>query len=838
MISRLESILNRFSALGDEKDFRLSFLHHLAYTLGKDEGTASLDDKYAALALAVRDRMTPRMLAARKAGHQPGVKWVYVFSMEHLIGRMLTANLVSLGMLPVVKKALANLGCSYEELARVEHDASLGNGGLGQLAAGMLESLAALGIPSMGYGILYEYGLFKQEIRNGGQVERPDPWLQTASPWLFPRPERTVSVPLSGRIRHDADRGGTYHPVWMDGAPLLGQPYDLPIVGCGGESVTRLRLFKARAGADFGGPVGSSADYVNALRRMIGAESVSKVLIPPEADDATARELRFTQEYFLVACGVHDLLHRYRSLYTNWDEFAAHVAIQLNDTHPALAVVELQRVFVDEAGLSWEKAWAMVQETCGATNHAMLPGALEKWPVAILERLLPRHLQIIYEINHRFLDRLRAASDPGPAAIRRLSLIEEEPERRVRMDGLEALGCHRVNGVSQLHARLLRERIFPDLAARMPDRFLGITNGVNHRRWLLTVNPELAQAVTDKIGGGWIRSPEHLRDLLPWAEDAEFQHRLRGIKTARKERLIRLLPDPSRLNLDTARMFDIQAKRLHDHKRQLLFLLHLIGRYLAMKEDGADLPPRCAWFAGKAGPGQLRAKLIVKLIHNLGAVVNADPETRDRLQVHFLPDYNVSLAEELIPAADLSEQIPLAGTEASGIGNMKSAMNGALLIGTLAGANIEIRDAAGADTMFAFGLTVEQAAQLRGRYVPHSFLASSPMLPRVFAALRENRFSRTEPGLFEPLLAGLLDPDDPHLLLADFASYEQAQAEADRVYSQEPQGWQRRVIQTLAAMGEFSSDRMVRDYARLVWDVPVGEVNKGRHAPHRRRHCP
>ena len=820
MAVKLETVLNRFRSITDEKDFRLSFLHHLHFTRGKDWGTATREDKYAALALAVRDRVAHHLIATQQTYADQDVKRVYYFSLEFLIGRMLLTNLVNLQVMPLVREALQNVECDLDDLAEVERDAALGNGGLGRLAACFIESLASLGFPAYGYGILYEYGLFRQEIRAGHQRERPDYWLDSGRHWLLDRPEHTVVIPVGGRVEHGKDRTGDYNPMWLDWRVILGEPCDIPVVGYGGQTVNLLRLFRAKASADFDVEIFNSGDYVEAIRQKIYSENISKILYPQDASES-GRELRLLQEYFLVACGVRDIMRRYRRQHTTWNEFADKVAIQLNDTHPALAVAELQRFFVDEAGLSWDRAWDLVRGTLGYTNHTLMPEALETWPVRLLENLLPRHMQIIYELNHRFLAQVRTQRPGDDALLERVSMVGEVPEKQVRMAHLAVVGSHTVNGVAKLHTELLRQSVLKDFAELMPGKIISITNGITHRRWLLAANPELAALLTRRLGDSWILNLEYLRELAAWQDDPELHAELRAVKLTRKQALLKTLGDlPTSGAIPTEALYDVQAKRLHEYKRQLLNALQVASRYLQLLETpGADLPPRVIWFAAKAAPGYGPAKLIIKFINNLGAVINRDRRTRDRLQLYFLPDYRVTQAETLLPAADLSEQISLAGTEASGTGNMKLALNGALTIGTLDGATVEIRDAVGHANLFDFGMTTPQVAELRREgYYPRDWIRRSPALEQVLAAIRDNRFSPREHGIFTPMLQSLTE-HDTFMVCADFEAYVAAQRNVDEIYFRQPAEWSRRVVMNIANMGYFSSDRAVREYAAQVWGV-------------------
>ncbi len=824
MATGLESILGRFRSLTSGDDFRLSFLYHLRYTCGKDSATATLEDKYTSVGLAVRDRVMEHMIATQQAYLDQDVKRVYYFSMEYLVGRLLTKNLVSLGILDLVREALTQLDCDLDEVAAVERDAALGNGGLGRLAACYMDSLATLGYPAYGYGIYYQYGLFRQEIRNGTQHERPDDWLDFGNPWALARPEHTAIVPVYGRIEPAQDRTGEYNPMWLDWRVVLGEPCDIPTVGYGGRTVNLLRLFKARASHEFDMEIFNSGDFVEAVRQKVQSETISRVLYPVDAIES-GRELRLVQEYFLVACGIRDIVRRYRKTHGDWAAFPDKVAIQMNDTHPALAVAELQRFFVDEAGLSWDTSWDLVTRTLAYTNHTLMSEALESWPVALLEKIVPRHCEIIHEIDRRFLQTVRESCADADSVIPRVSLLTNGAAPSVRMAHLAVVGSHSVNGVAALHSRLLRERLFPDFSRLWPDKFRNVTNGITPRRWLLCANPGLSELLNRRLGQGWVTDLEQLSGLGKWVDDADLHRDLRQIKRANKRRLSRLVLAETGVAVDEDMLFDVQAKRLHEYKRQLLNALRIVDQYLQIKLDGRrDMPPRACLFAAKAAPGYRQAKLIIKFICSVADVVNSDPDTAGLLRVAFIPDYRVSLAEVLIPGADLSEQISLAGTEASGTGNMKFALNGALTIGTLDGANIEIRDCVGAENIFTFGLTVRDVSERRHHgYDPRSELQTKPRLRRVLDVVRDGMFSAGQRGLFQPLLHAILDEGDEFMVVADFDSYVAAQEQVDSVYVDQPE-WVRRVVRNISGMGHFSSDRSVREYARDIWGIEQVEV--------------
>ncbi len=793
--------------------------HHIRFTLAKRRIQLSKHDWYRVAALAVRDLLVERMLMTQARFERANRKKVCYLSLEFLIGRSLENNLLNLGIIGDCRNFLGENGVDLQLLFDEEPDAALGNGGLGRLAACFLDSLATLNLPGYGYGINYEYGLFRQEIRDGHQVERPDSWQRESSPWLVPRPEEACLIPVYGRIEHRVDREGKYNPAWVDWRLLAGVPSDLPIVGYGGDTVNYVRLFSAGASSEFDMQIFNAGDYMKAVEQKMVSETISKVLYPSDAVQA-GRELRLLQEYFFVACAIRDIVRGFLRRGEDLFDFPQKIAIQLNDTHPALAVAELMRLFVDEYDLRWEMAWDLTRSAVAYTNHTLLPEALERWPLALLERVVPRHLQIIQEINRRFLAEIQTVWPEDHDRARRMSIIEDGHEPQARMAHLAIVGSHSVNGVSALHSELLKHRLLPDFNELWPLRFSNKTNGVTQRRWLLAANPGLAALLDETVGSGWETQLEALRGLEPHAGDPAMQARFAAIKRANKERLARIVNRIAHVDLDPEAVFDVQAKRIHEYKRQLLMALGVVHQYLAIVEDGVEPPaPRAYLIAGKAAPGYWAAKMIVKLINNLAETINADSRTRGLIRVAFLPDYKVSLAENIIPAADISEQISTAGMEASGTGNMKFAMNGALTIGTLDGANIEIRASVGAENIYIFGLTAERIAELKrsGAYRPQEFYDRDPRIQRVLDALASDLFCPDEPGLFRWIRDVLLNRDE-YFLLADFAEYVETQAEMERDYI-EPEKWYRKSILNVARIGYFSSDRTVQEYSRDIWDL-------------------
>ena len=797
-----------------------SICRHAKYSLGKAWDDLSSFDLFSAVALSVRDQMVDRFLETQERYQQKDPKRLYYLSIEFLIGQSLGSNLYNLGLRELYRQALRNLGADLKTIEESETDAALGNGGLGRLAACFLDSLATLGMPGYGYGINYEYGLFKQEINNGYQREKPDNWLAQGTPWQIAHPDEACLVPVYGHIEHSVDRKGTYNPMWMDWKVLIGIPSDMLVAGYGGHTVNYLRLYSARSSHDFDMQIFNDGDYFKAVEQKITSETISKVLYPSDALVA-GQELRLVQEYFLVACAVRDIVRRFEQTHENFREFPDKVAIQLNDTHPALTVAELLRILVDEKELSWDEAWEITRATLGYTNHTLVPEALEKWPVQLLEAVLPRHLQIIYEINRRFLEQVGVAYPGDTERLKRMSLIDESTPKNIRMANLAVVGSHSINGVSTVHSRLIRTSLIPDFYQLWPERFNNKTNGITQRRWLLQANQGLADLIQATIGNDWVTDLSQLRSLEKWAMEPDFQAEFRKIKRSNKERLAKLIRESAQVKADPDSLFDVHVKRIHAYKRQLLNVMHIVHEYLSLIEDHRQpTVARTYIFAGKAAPGYWVAKQIIKLIHNVARVINNDARASQWIKVAFIPDYRVSLAEQIIPAADLSEQISTAGKEASGTSNMKFALNGALTIGTLDGANIEILDEVGEENIFIFGLKVDQLEVLRENrsYRPWDYVHRDPRVKRVVEAFHSNLFCSHEPELFAWVYQTLLDENDEYFHLADLSAYLAAQEAISKAFYDQS-GWSRKAILNVARMGKFSSDRTVAEYARDIWGI-------------------
>ena len=802
--------------------FKQDFLDNLRGVRGVDLDAASLVDCYHAFASTVRRYMLPIALDTRRAQVDAQAKWAYYLSAEFLLGRQLDNNLESVDLTGIARQALAELGLSLEDLRDIEIEPGLGNGGLGRLAACFLDSSATLQLPVVGYGIRYEYGIFRQTFADGWQVERPDEWMLLGNPWELPHPELAVTVGFGGQVEPFTDDAGRYRVRWRPERTVLGIPYYYLVPGHRSGTINSLRLWSAQATEAFNLQIFNQGDYTRAVQDKIASETISKVLYPVD-ETPQGRRLRLEQQYFFVACSLRDILRRLPDD-VELERLPERVAIQLNDTHPTVAIPELMRLLVDEYVLPWERAWDITRKVFAYTCHTLMPEALEKWPVALFEQLLPRHLEIIYEINRRFLDEVRTRFPGDEQRVMRMSLIEEHPVRQVRMAYLAAVGSFRINGVAELQSNLLRAQVLKDFSDLWPEKFTNVTNGVTPRRFMRLANPALSDLITDTIGDGWLTDLDRLRELEPFADDPAFRARWRQIKHANKQLLAGIIQDRSGLVVSPDALFDVMVKRLHEYKRQLLKLLHVIELRNRIKADpNLDIVPRVVCFGAKAAPGYRMAKLIIKLINSVGATINNDPDIGDKLKVVFPANFNVTLAERIYPAADLSEQISLAGKEASGTGNMKFALNGALTIGTLDGANVEIRELVGPENFFLFGLEEEQVRATRAAgYNPRQYYNSNPALKQVIDQIAAGVFSPDEPDLFRPIVDALLDRDE-YLLLADFQSYVEQQDAVEQAF-RDVDGWTRMSILNTARCGYFSSDRSIGEYAQQIWQIGPADV--------------
>jgi len=802
------------------ESLKASITNHLRFTLGAYVESASPNDWWVATCLSVRDRVMERSTQTRTLHRASGARRVHYLSLEYLMGRLLENNLRNSGLYDSTKEALASMGKDLDGLLQNEPDMGLGNGGLGRLAACFMDSLSTLNLPAIGYGIDYEFGLFRQEFVNGRQVEHPDAWQRDGSPWKIARTAYRQTIHLYGQVEQKFDDCGHPHYEWVNTRCLLGLPFDIPIVGYDSSTVNVLRLWRAQADEDFNFQIFNEGSYVEALREKALAETVSKVLYPNDTTE-NGKELRLVQQYFFVACSLADMVRRFKNGYDlPWSEFPSKVAVQLNDTHPAVAVPELMRILVDEEKIEWDEAWKITQATLSYTNHTLLPEALETWSVGLFEKVLPRHLQIIYQINQEFLDNVVEKKWPGDVEKKiKLSLIEERGGKQVRMAHMSVLGGHATNGVAALHTRLLCERLFPEFFELYPERFLNLTNGVTFRRWLDVCNPQLSALIKESIGDGWLKDSSKLRELDRFADDASFKERFYYIKRDHKMVLAKMVQEQLGVEISPDALFDVQIKRLHEYKRQHLNLLNILTLYRQILDNpGADFHPRVFIFGAKAAPGYYLAKNIIHCINAVAAKINNDPRIGGKLKVVFMPNYGVSVAERIIPAADLSEQISTAGKEASGTGNMKLALNGALTIGTLDGANVEIAEEVGDENIFIFGLTVEDVTALRERgYNPYDYYWKNACLRDVIDWIGSDYFTGVA-GEFKPLRDSFLDHGDPYLCLADYEGYVQAQARVDAAYKNRDQ-WVKMAVHNTARVGKFSSDRTIAEYAEKVWKL-------------------
>ncbi len=805
-------------------EIRQAMLDHMMYSIAKTTETATDRDWFNTTAYTVRDLMTQRWMSTMGEYYEQKTKRVYYLSLEFLMGRTLINSVRNLGIYESCCQALHDLGVSEHCICELEPDPALGNGGLGRLAACFLDSMATLGLPGYGYGIRYEFGMFYQRMRNGHQVEHPDNWLRYGNPWEFPRAEVLYRIKFGGHVVEYTDQNGHLGHHWQDTEDIMAMAYDTPIPGYRTGTVNTLRLWAAKASRDFDLHYFNEGNYIKAVEDKNNSENLSKVLYP---DDTTqmGRELRLRQEYFFVSASIQDIVRRHLSVFDSLANFHEYVALQLNDTHPALAIPELMHILMDQHRFDWEPAWDICVQTFAYTNHTLMPEAMETWPVELFEKLLPRHLQIIYEINRRFIKEISHRYPGDMDRIQRMSLIGEQGGKHVRMAYLAIVGSHKVNGVAALHTQLMKDTIFADFHHFYGDRIINKTNGITPRRWLNEANPKLANLISERIGDKWITHLDELKQLEPLAEDAKFRAAFREIKQHNKHELAKFIQDRLGIHVNPSSMFDVQIKRIHEYKRQLLNLLHVITHYNRLRDDpNAHMVPRTVIFAGKAAPGYLLAKLIIKLINDVADVVNHDPVIGDKLKVVFIPNYDVSNAERIIPAADLSEQISTAGTEASGTGNMKLALNGALTLGTLDGANIEIREEVGEENIFIFGLTSDEVIDRKQKgYNPWNYYHANADLRRILDMLHDGYFSPEEPERFRPIFDTLMHRGDYYMVLADYAAYLECQHRVDALYGQ-PEEWAKKAIINMANMGKFSSDRTIREYADEIWNVkPIRE---------------
>lgn len=800
------------------------FAEHLKYTQDADVFHTTMEGRYEALALTIRDRIIHQWDISRKEQAKAKAKRVYYLSLEFLMGRAMTNNITNMGLENEVTKALKDLGYTYEELADVEPDAGLGNGGLGRLAACFLDSLATLEIPSFGYGIRYNYGIFRQQIRNGYQMEQPDNWLRYGNPWEIPRTDLCYTVNFGGRVDVIRENGKDYYK-WVDTDKVLGMAYDMPIIGFGGKTVNTLRLWSAKAVEDFSFEQFNEGDYTEAVRSKIQAENISQVLYPNDTQ-YMGKVLRLKQQYFFVACSLADIVRRFKRENEDWERFPDYAAVQLNDTHPSIAIAELMRILIDQENLEWDEAWDITKRSMGYTNHTLMPEALEKWPVPMMENLLPRHMQIIFEINRRFLQYAGTFfpmdTDIQRKAIEKVSLIEESNPKNVRMANLAIVGSHAVNGVAQLHTQLLKNVMFPEFNTIYPEKFQNKTNGITPRRWLLSSNPRLANLITDAIGADWITDADKLKGLLPYVNDSAFAEKFAKIKEQNKKDAAKFLMKDCGIKVNPNTVFDVQVKRIHEYKRQLLNAFNIVLLYQRLKNDrefAQSFEPTTFLFGGKSAPGYVNAKLSIKFINNLASMVNMDKSTNKLLQVHFMPNYRVTMAESIIPATNLSEQISTAGLEASGTGNMKFMLNGALTIGTLDGANVEIAQEVGDDNIFIFGHTENQLAKMRSTYDPHDFILMDDEINSAVNLIRSNYFNASEPDVFDHLFHDIFDCKDRYFIFADLRMYANRHQEALDLYRDDFKSFNRKAIINVASSGKFSSDRTIREYAEQTWNA-------------------
>ncbi|MCX7913160.1 MAG: glycogen/starch/alpha-glucan phosphorylase [Thermodesulfovibrionales bacterium] len=800
-----------------------SMIEHLTYSLAKDIYSATQRDKFHAIVLSVRDHLVQNWMRTQQHYYEINAKRAYYLSLEFLLGRLLDSYINNLGLAEEYSKTVSCFGLTYEDLLELEWDAGLGNGGLGRLAACFLDSLATLQYPAYGYGIRYEYGIFSQKIKNGYQIETPDNWLRYGNPWEFPRPEVLYPIHFRGWVE-TVTCGSRMHMVWKDTDEVMAMAYDYPVPGYRNKTVNTLRLWSAKSSREFDLEYFNSGDYVKAMENKNYSETISKVLYPDDQSLA-GKELRLKQQYFFVAATLKDIVRRYKKFNRTYKDFPEKVAIQLNDTHPSIAIAELMRILVDEEGLPWESSWEITQKVFSYTNHTVLPEALEVWSERLFAYLLPRHLQIIREIDRRFLIEVKEKF-PDSNMLPKVAIITGEGEQQIHMARLAIVGSHKINGVSELHSEILKDKIFPEFYKLYPERFTNVTNGITHRRWLIESNPALSNLIIEAIGDSWITDLEQLRRLEPFANDTEFCKKFLSIKNSNKEYLAKYLSLTNGISFRPNFMLDCQIKRFHEYKRQLLNILHVITLYNRIREGriGDDFAPRTVLFAGKSAPGYYICKLIIKLIHSVSATIDSNTAVKDKLQVVFVPNYGVSLAQKIIPAAELSEQISTAGFEASGTGNMKFTMNGALTIGTLDGANIEIRQEVGEENFFLFGHTSNEIFELRNNYNPYKYYEEDPELRQALNQLLEGHFSPENPSLFIPIVRTLLD-QDRFFVLADYSSYVSCQETVSKTYNDKSK-WAKMAILNVARSGKFSSDRAIKEYAEKIWQIKPADFSK------------
>ena len=812
----LDQLLDSVETKGmDAASIQKSFAENLKYRLVRDQHNTTAVDQYLALSLATRNRLIEKWLKTQVEYYGKNVKRAYYLSAEYLMGRMFTNNLMGLGIYEEAKKAMSEIGIDIHAMEDQEADMGLGNGGLGRLAACFLDSMATLGIPSVGYGIRYEFGIFDQEIRDLQQVELPDNWLRNKCAWEVAHPEYSFEVKFFGRVNQRKDPRGLLISEWVETSTVIGMAYDIPIVAFGHDTVNTLRLWSAKASREFDLNSFQGGDYQKAVEEKNISENISKVLYPRD-DSVEGKELRLKQQYFFVSCSIQDIIRRYLKHHDNFDQFPDQAVIQMNDTHPTLAIPELMRLLLDEYGLNWGKAWDITTKVCAYTNHTLLSEALEKWSLSIFENLLPRHTQIIYEINRRFLRDVAIRFINDDQKLSALSIIEEGDDKKVRMANLAVVGSFSVNGVAALHTELLKEHVLHDFYEMYPEKFNNKTNGITPRRWLKYCNPLLSELISSKIGNGWITDLDQLQGLKEFAKDAKFVKRWMEIKQENKNAFAAIVKDITGYTVDPHSIFDVQVKRIHEYKRQLLNILHVVYLWVRLKEDKSfKMQPRTFFFGGKAAPGYYMAKLTIRLIAHVSEMVNRDSATNEFLKVVFLPNYRVSLAEKIFPASDVSEQISTAGLEASGTGNMKFALNGALTIGTLDGANIEIMEEVGRENIFIFGLEADEVVELRKNYDPMSYVKKDPYLEEAIAMIRDGFFSPEDVDLFKPITDNITH-GDYYMNMADFEGYHKAQMEVDKMY-QNQKVWTEKAIINVASMGKFSSDRTINEYNRDIW---------------------